>query len=107
MLFRSLLGYSVILSDFDLRNYIRSGRLFIDPLSEDVIRENGVDLRLGEEYCELIETNEVLDPYSEDVDIEKFYRCSRAEEYVIKPNKRYLLHTLEPVSYTHLTLPTN
>jgi deoxycytidine triphosphate deaminase len=36
----------MILSDFDLRAYLSSGRLRITPFSEEIIRENGVDLRL-------------------------------------------------------------
>lgn len=85
----------VILSDFDLRNYIRSGRLVIEPFSDEIVRENGVDLRLGDEVCELVETREVLDPYSPSVDVSRFYRCSRAGEFVLRPSRRYLLHTLE------------
>ncbi|RLG85000.1 MAG: dCTP deaminase [Thermoprotei archaeon] len=85
----------MILSDFDLRNYIRSGRLVIEPFSDEIVRENGVDLRLGDEVCELVETREVLDPYSPSVDVSRFYRCSRAGEFVLRPSRRYLLHTLE------------
>ncbi len=85
----------MILSDFDLVNYIRSGRLVIEPFSEEIIRENGLDLRLGDEICELLESDEVVDPYSENVDLTRFYRCWRASEFVIKPYRRYLLSTLE------------
>jgi dCTP deaminase len=41
----------VILSDFDLWNYIRSGRLAIEPFSEDIVRENGLDLRIGRQIA--------------------------------------------------------
>jgi len=85
----------LILSDFDLRNYIASRRLVIEPFSEEIIRENGIDLRLGSELCELKHVNEVLDPQSEHVDISKFYECRKADEFVIEPNGRYLLATLE------------
>ncbi len=85
----------MILSDFDLVNYIKSGRLVIEPFSEEIVRENGLDLRLGDEVCQLIESNEVLDPYSEDVDLSKYYRCWKASEFVIEPAKRYLLTTVE------------
>lgn len=88
----------VILSDFDLRNYIKSGRLLIEPFDESIIRENGLDLRLGDEICELIETDDILDPYTmtED-DVKKFYSCWRAEEFIIKPYRRYLMTTMEYV----------
>ena len=41
----------MILSDFDLWNYIRSGRLAIEPFSEDIVRENGLDLRIGRQIA--------------------------------------------------------
>lgn len=85
----------MILSDFDLVNYIRSGRLVIEPFSEEIVRENGLDLRLGDEVCELQSVDEVLDPYSTSVDLSRFYRCWRAEEFVVKPMGRYLLTTVE------------
>jgi len=85
----------VILSDFDLVNYVRSGRLVIEPFSEEIVRENGLDLRLGDEICVLKDTDRVLDPYSSDVDLSEFYECWRGSEFVIEPGKRYLATTLE------------
>ncbi len=85
----------MILSDFDLWNYIRSGRLIVEPFSEEIVRENGLDLRLGNEVCELLDTNEVLDPYNEDVDLSRYYRCWKADEFVIHPYRKYLLTTIE------------
>lgn len=88
----------MILSDFDLKNYIKSGRLLIDPFEESTIRENGLDLRLGDEICELVETEDLLDPYSmSETDIRKFYSCWKAEKFVIKPYGKYLLTTIEYV----------
>lgn len=43
----------MILSDFDLRNYIREGRIVIEPFDNEIIRENGLDLRLGDEIVRL------------------------------------------------------
>lgn len=87
----------MILSDFDLKAYLNSGRLRVEPLDPVVIRENGLDLRLGDYFCELLETEEVLDPYTE-WDPDKFYRCERAEEFILRPKKKYLLHTLEYIA---------
>ncbi|MCS7111376.1 MAG: dCTP deaminase [Ignisphaera sp.] len=84
----------MILSDFDLRNYIRSGRLTIEPFDEITVRENGLDLRLGNEVCELLPTNEVLDPFKE-VELSKYYKCWKFDEVVIKPLGIYLLATTE------------
>ena len=51
----------MILSDFDLRNYIKTGRLKIEPFDESIIRENGLDLRLGNKIASIATTtNEVI-----------------------------------------------
>jgi len=90
----------MILSDFDLRAYLSSGRLRIEPFSDDIVRENGVDLRLGREYCKLIESDDVLDLTTGEPqeDIRKRYVCSEADIILLEPKSRYLLHTLEYVS---------
>ncbi|MEM1541668.1 MAG: dCTP deaminase [Ignisphaera sp.] len=86
----------MILSDFDLKNYIRSGRVAVEPFDEDIVRENGLDLRIGDEVCELIEVDEVLDPYvASEADLSRFYKCWRADTFIVKPYGRYLLTTLE------------
>jgi len=46
----------MILSDVDLRTHIAKGRIVIEPFDEDIIRENGVDLRLGNEGNHLLYT---------------------------------------------------
>lgn len=84
----------MILSDFDLKNYIKSGRLIIEPFDEIIVRENGLDLRLGNEICELLSLNEVLDPFHE-TDLNKYYRCWKFSEVIIKPFGIYLLATTE------------
>jgi len=86
----------MILSDFDLRSYIASGRLYIEPFDPSIVRENGLDLRLGSGYCELLEAGGVLDPYGFDEEaLGRFYRCGEGSEILLKPWGRYLLHTLE------------
>lgn len=90
----------MILSDFDLRAYLNSGRLRIEPFSEVIVRENGVDLRLGREYCKLIESDTMLDLTKCNLgeDIRQRYFCRESDTIVLEPNSRYLLHTLEYVS---------
>ncbi|MFP3225303.1 MAG: dCTP deaminase, partial [Sulfolobaceae archaeon] len=41
----------MILGDRDLKYYLEKGWIIIDPLKEDTIRENGVDLRVGGEIA--------------------------------------------------------
>jgi len=95
----------VILSDADLREYIRSGKLVVEPFTEEMVRENGLDLSLGEELCvaapstkvlEDMEPLDVNDAGSEEV-LAEYYRCYRAVdgEIVLRPEERALLHTRE------------
>lgn len=85
----------MILSDFDLRSYLQSKRLYVEPFDDRIVRENGLDLRIGNEYCELVESNNVF-YIREGADISKLFRCGKANDYIVlKPNKRYLLHSLE------------
>jgi dCTP deaminase len=86
----------VILSDRDIEALIRVGDLSVEPLFDDTIRENGLDLRLGRGYCILKTRGDlVLDPRSPPSPLE-LYDCGEASDAIlIPPGKRALLHTLE------------
>ena len=84
----------MILSDRDIMVLIRSGDLVIDPLDPEVIRENGLDLRLGRGYCRFKTTDKLLDPRSPG-DPSEFYECNEADEIIVRPREHLLLHTLE------------
>jgi len=87
----------LILSDFDLKNYIREGRLVIEPLTDETIRENGVDLRLGSEIARLKKFDDkVLDP-KKCRDIGEFFTVESGESFLIKPYEKVLVSTLERV----------
>ena len=86
----------MILSDIDLRNYIANGRLKVDPFSEEIVRENGLDLRIGGEVGRMRAMDEVLDTRYGDV--ERFYELERGDSFVIRPREHVLLHTLEYIS---------
>jgi len=85
----------MILSDFDLTSYIRSGRLVIEPLSEEIIRENGIDLRLGNQIARLRDTDEVLDTRNPEADLSSFYVIEEGETFIINPREKVLLTSLE------------
>ena len=68
----------MILSDRDIRKSIKSGRLVIDPLSDDAIQPVSVDLRLGSklrvyrgERAWLIDIKQDAEQYTETVDIDE------------------------------------
>lgn len=85
----------MILSDFDLTSYIRSGRLVIEPFSEEIIRENGIDLRLGNQIARLRDTDEVLDTRNPETDLSRFYVVEEGETFIINPREKVLLTSLE------------
>ncbi len=87
----------MILSDFDLKAYIESGRLKIEPFFNDTIRENGLDLRLGRGYCKLRPGEVVV--VEEGKDVSHAYECGLSDDFIeLEPGGRYLLHTLEVVA---------
>ncbi len=86
----------MILSDFDLRNYIRTGRLKIIPFSNEIIRENGLDLRLGRSIARLKNIDSIFDIRGK-IDVKKYYNVKAGDSFIIRPSERVLLHTLEYV----------
>ena len=88
----------MILSDRDILRLLKSGELVIKPLRDDTVRENGVDLRIGDEVCEFIPNNTPLVTWERHIpeDLKgRYYNCIKADYYVIKPHRRYLLTTEE------------
>ncbi len=86
----------MILSDFDLRNYISGKRLVIEPLFEDTIRENGVDLRLGSQIARLRSSKHIFDTRAV-VDYERFYAMDEGADFLLKADEKVLVTTLERV----------
>lgn len=82
----------MILSDVDIRKYIREGSLVIEPLHDDTIRENGVDLRIGGMIGRLRGV-EVFDPKIDNID--EYILIEEADSFIIYPNEYVLIHTLE------------
>ncbi|MDJ0269596.1 MAG: dCTP deaminase [Aigarchaeota archaeon] len=90
----------MILSDFDLWNYLRSKRLVIEPFEDEIVRENGLDLRIGGCVARFRQTNEELD--TRNSDITRFYILEEGDSFIIKPHEHVLLHTIE-----YMKLPTD
>ena len=93
----------MILSDWDIRVYIEKKLLVIDPLFEDTIRENGVDLRFGYEFCRFRKNfRGIID--SKEYDPRDFLECMDVSEdkgFVIQPLEHILATTLEWVELPH------
>ncbi|MCD6094962.1 MAG: dCTP deaminase [Thermoprotei archaeon] len=97
----------MILSDFDLQGYIMSGRLVIKPFDEDILRENGIDLRIGGQIARLKRTDKVFDVMSfskkpESHNYEDFFTIEEVEEFIINPFEHVLITSLE-----YLELPND
>jgi len=89
----------MILSDRDLKYYLEKKWIKIIPYSEEIIRENGIDLRIGNQFARLKKTNKVFEPGD---NIEDFYEIINSNEIIVQPHEHLLMTTLE-----HIELPND
>lgn len=88
----------MMLSGTDIKELVRRGRLVIEPFDPGLVGPNGVDLRLGRGYCLISGGARVVDVNVDSTPaLSDMYRCGEAEELVLAPNAKYLLHTVERV----------
>jgi dCTP deaminase len=92
-LFYEVMG---ILTHDELKKLISLGRLKVDPLHPDTVRENGLDLRIGGEYATYAYEGAVVRP-CELEDARHLFRVVKADEVVIPPRSFVLLTTEEYV----------
>jgi dCTP deaminase len=86
----------MILANDELKKLISLGRLKVDPLYPDTVRENGLDLRIGGEYAIYAYEGTVVRP-CELESTRHLFRVVKAEEVVIPPRNFVLLTTEEYV----------
>ena len=86
----------MILANDELKKLISLGRLKVDPLYPDTVRENGLDLRIGGEYAIYAYEGTVVRP-CELKDARHLFRVVKADEVVIPPRSFVLLTTEEYV----------
>jgi dCTP deaminase len=84
----------MVLGDRDLKYYLEKGWIVIDPLKEDSVRENGIDLRIGGQIARFINTDKIFDPDNIDY---SFFKIEKGEEFIIRPYEHVLLTTEELV----------
>ncbi len=87
----------MILSDYDIKGMVRSGRLVIKPFFNDTIRENGIDMRLSDEIARhaLHSDKFVMDPCKEDAIKSGFKLEQGLKKMVLDAKEQVLLSTLE------------
>ncbi len=91
----------MILSDWDIRVYLEKKLLIIDPLFEDTVRENGVDLRFGSKFCRFGE-GKIID--TKTMNVSEVLECIDADEhagFLVRPAEHILATTLEWVELPH------
>jgi len=84
----------LILSDRDIRGLIEKGDLIIEPIKEDTIRENGVDLRFSGKIG-VFKSTETFIPKESDPD--EFIDIMEVEDYVLRPGESIIFSTIEYV----------
>ena len=82
----------MILSDRDLKYYLEKGIIFIRPFSDEIVRENGIDLRIGNQFARLKNTNKVFRPGD---NVEDFYEIVNSNEIIVQSHEHLLMTTLE------------
>lgn len=86
-----------MLSGSEIRKLIEEGALRISPFSPDLVRENGVDLRIGDEVAVLLNNPAPLDPEELDgANLGEYYKVLKLDSsFVLQPYMKILVSTLE------------
>ncbi|AKG38120.1 MAG: dCTP deaminase [Infirmifilum sp.] len=85
-----------MLSGAELLRLVKEGKLVIEPFSEEIIRENGIDLRIGEEVAVLLNNPEPLDPDKlKEIKLSDYYKVFKTDSFVLQPYMKVLVTTLE------------
>jgi len=91
----------MFLSRREILEYIKKGKLVIEPFNEEIVRENGLDLRIGKEYARFEPViakalDVVIDSRNIERNISSVLSTHEATySILIEPNERVLLTTLE------------
>jgi len=88
----------MILTRSEIIRFLESGLLSVDPFSEDVVRENGLDLRVGGEYAIYAFEGQIIEPCSLDSANHLFSVVEAKDGRIVIPPRNFaLLTTLEYV----------
>ncbi len=87
----------MILSRRDLLEAIAKGYIVIEPFDEEVVRENGVDLRIGDEVAVLLNNPTPIDPDDlSGCDLSEYYKVVKIDDsFVLQPYMKVLVSTME------------
>jgi dCTP deaminase len=87
----------MILGDKDIHEYLNGKKLIVDPLSKDTVRENGIDLRVGDEIMRFVYNKDPVDINDKSL-LEKVYTKENIDDsFVIFPQERILIKIKEKI----------
>lgn len=89
-----------MLSNTDILNYIKNKRLVIEPFEEEILRENGLDLRLGNTVARLKESwdSPICFDSKGKNDLQKWFKIEKVKSsFIVNRKERLLCHTIEYV----------
>jgi len=84
----------MILSDRDLKYYLEKDLIKINPFSEEIVRENGIDLRIGRQFALLSKIDKVFEVGEK---IEDFYTVIDSDHFIVFPHEHVLMTTMENI----------
>jgi dCTP deaminase len=87
----------MVLSDFDLKAYIASRRLVVEPLEPEIIRENGIDFRFTNKWKILKDTDKVFDLHNPPSNVDEFYEEISSDRFVLQRRQTVLVGTIERI----------
>jgi dCTP deaminase len=89
----------VLLSDRDIRAELKSGRVMLDPLDEDMVQPSSVDVRI-DRFFRLFDNHKypVIDPREEQPELTRLVEVDPDEAFVLHPGEFVLASTFEVVT---------
>lgn len=87
----------MILGNGDIKEYLEQGKLGITPLSEDTIRENGVDLRIGDEIIRFADMGSTIKISDKDAVAAISKKEKVSGSFVLNANEKILVKIKERV----------
>ncbi|RLI98759.1 MAG: dCTP deaminase [Candidatus Aenigmatarchaeota archaeon] len=93
-----------MLSGIKIRQLIDGGAIKIEPFDDILVRENGVDMRIGDEIAVLLNNPEPIDPENlTKTNLNEYYKIVKLDgDFVLQPYMKILATTLE-----YIELPAN
>ncbi|CCC81336.1 dCTP deaminase [Thermoproteus tenax] len=86
----------MILAGNEIKSLISLGRLRVEPLREDTVRENGLDLRIGREYAIYAYEGAAIRPCElAEGEARRHFRIVREAEEIAIPPRNFVLLTTE------------